>query len=131
MEHYFEYKGKRYGVGTRVRLRGIYSWETTEKVFQKRTGDMLTFVNDRGNGESFFANKAENHILDIIEESQDVVCETQTQQKCPPSWNVEIGWVWYIIIMVVGAIFKDRWLIWIAATAFFFAWKNGLLKKKE
>ena len=32
--------------------------------------------------------------------------------------------IWYIIIMVVGAIFVDRWLIWIMASFIYFRFIN-------
>lgn len=45
--------------------------------------------------------------------------------------DVSIGWVWYILIMAVGTIFKARVLIWIAATVIFFLWKYGHLNSKK
>ena len=36
--------------------------------------------------------------------------------------------IWYIIIMVVGAVFNDRWLIWIIATVI---WWNHINRKKR
>ena len=45
--------------------------------------------------------------------------------------DVLIGWVWYILIMAVGTIFKARALIWIVATIVFFLWKYGHLKSKK
>ena len=34
----------------------------------------------------------------------------------PPTYHDPAWLILYIIVMVVGAIFTDRWLIWIAAT---------------
>lgn len=45
----------------------------------------------------------------------------------PPSWDVDIAWIWYVAIMAIGLIFKDRWLIWSFTSAVFFLWKNGFL----
>ena len=39
--------------------------------------------------------------------------------------TVFYGWWWYIAIMILGAIFKDRWIIWIAASIVFFSWKHS------
>ena len=51
------------------------------------------------------------------------------EREKPPSWNIEVGWVWYIAIMLIATIFKDRVMIWAFATAVFFLWKKGFLKK--
>ena len=37
--------------------------------------------------------------------------------------DVFYGLLLYIVVMLVGTIFKDRWLIWLAATVIFFSWK--------
>ena len=49
------------------------------------------------------------------------------EREKPPSWDIEVGWIWYIVIMAVGLIFKDRWLIWGFTSAVFFLWKYGFL----
>ena len=36
--------------------------------------------------------------------------------------DVFVGVLIYIVIMCIGAIFKDRWMIWIVATAIFGFW---------
>ena len=40
------------------------------------------------------------------------------------------GTLWYIVIMVVGTIFKARIGIWIVSTIIYFLWKYGYLNKK-
>ena len=37
----------------------------------------------------------------------------------PPTYHDPAWLILYIIVMVVGAIFTDRWLIWIAATVIY------------
>ena len=66
-------------------------------------------------------------IVDPVCPKIEAQSKSINKRECPPKWDVEIGWIWYIVIMVVGAIFKDRWLIWIGATAYFFLWKSGFL----
>jgi hypothetical protein len=36
--------------------------------------------------------------------------------------------IWYIIVMAVGAVFNDRWLIWVIATAI---WWGHINRKKR
>lgn len=40
-----------------------------------------------------------------------------------------IAWIWYVFIMVVGAIFYDRIGIWILASVIFFDYRNKKLKE--
>lgn len=73
-------------------------------------------------------------ITEIVEPvyARNTIIDTTTSDKYRPApWDVEIGWIWYIIIMVVGTIFNCRWLIWIFATVIFFGWKYGFLGGKE
>jgi hypothetical protein len=49
----------------------------------------------------------------------------------PPSWDVEVAWIWYIVIMFILTFFQARWLGWIATTIIFFGWKNGHFNNKK
>jgi hypothetical protein len=46
----------------------------------------------------------------------------------PCTMDNSVATIWYIIIMVVGAVFKDRWLIWIVATVI---WRSHINRKKR
>ena len=133
-----EYKGKCYGVGTRLRIRprGL-------SVFRVGTiiacnGGSIVVKFDDGFSESI--GKLYIQRCDDIEIITPVYCEdtninapTKSNNNCPPSWEVEVAWIWYIVIMLVLVIFKARWIGWIATTAIFFLWKNGFFnggKKK-
>lgn len=67
-------------------------------------------------------NKAHNIKLTIQEE---------VQYDNPNSMSRGAGILWYILIMVGGTIFKDKLLIWIAATLIFVPWINKKLKFKK
>ena len=51
--------------------------------------------------------------------------------NAPPSWKVEIGWIWYILIMAFLTITKQRIFGWIVTTIIFFAWKSGAFNNKK
>lgn len=129
---YLLYKGIYYDVGTKVLIRGntgiqeavFTGWQPyTGKSFQMQHIDNAKF------GSSYGANKYIVEVLnpvyaDLSEYDNDGVANGRV---CPPQHEVEIGWIWYIVIMLGGLLFKEVLLIWICATAIFFGWKNGFL----
>lgn len=40
-----------------------------------------------------------------------------------------VSWIWYIVIMAVAIIFKERILIWVFASIIFFSYRNKKLKE--
>ena len=67
--------------------------------------------------------------LDKKEVSNSNVGIGLPERETPPSWDIEVGWIWYIAIMLIATIFKDRVMIWGFATVVFFLWKKGFLSK--
>lgn len=41
-----------------------------------------------------------------------------------------LGWIWYIVIMAVGVIFKEAIGIWIIASIVFFNWRKKKIEKE-
>lgn len=45
------------------------------------------------------------------------------------SWDAHnevcIGFIWYVVIMLIATIFKDRLGIWILTTIVYFSWKSN------
>lgn len=130
----FEYKGQIYFSGTKVKIKQIMG-EPCVMVFRDRYTDnfgdeILNFV---GNYNYAVHQKdVEKYVLEIIEISTIEEINNRSNQRIkPPDWQVETGWIWYIIIMVGGTLFKARWTIYIFATAIFFLWKNGLLNRDK
>ena len=135
VEYFIRYKGLCYDVGTRLRFRDYfhgYYWGIEEGVIEKFVGNTV-FI--RGNNSKVFSLPTTHGLIDfdqtIIEIIEPVYYTTEyasdNDRDCPSSWDIEISWIWYIIIMVIGLIFKDALMIWIFATAVFFLWKNGYL----
>ena len=58
---------------------------------------------------------------------EELVVELADTRNKPPEWDVQVGWIWYIVVMVVAMIFKNCLAIWVFATIVFFLWKNGFL----
>lgn len=126
---YLFFKGKHYDVGTKVliktRWNGIqeatfYGWGT------------YPFRGENVWGIDYYYFNIDKYLVDIIEPIEVNLQPVNVDDKnCPPAWDVEIGWIWYILIMAVGLIFKDFWMIWIVATIIFFSWKKGFLGGKK
>ena len=128
---YFEYNGVKYAIGTKFRVKTAYNgvqimtlapgWQPGLQLENEHCYPIpiRTYTLHR--------------IIDVVEpvyyESPGV--SPPSNRNPPPDWDVEIGWVWYIIIMCVGSIFKDRWLLWICATIYFFLWKSGIFNGKN
>ncbi len=136
VEYFIRYKGKCYDVGTRlkfyVRCMG-YLFKSSEPyvgTIEKFEGTICVIRGDDGKVYTIYTTcqtptRDNEYVVEIIKPVYYVEKLTKPTRKCPPAWDVEIGWIWYIIIMIVGTIFKDRILIWVVASAIFFLWKNG------
>lgn len=139
VEYFIRFQGKCYDVGTRLRFRiGIRSFGNiadgriewiSHNVFYIRLTD--------GTGWQLSHRQSlENTIVEIIEPVYykeppvEYVRGLRGGGPLPSEDSIFVGWVWYIVIMAVGTIFKDRLMIWVFASAVFFLWKNGFLNKK-
>jgi hypothetical protein len=144
-KNWFEYKGRHYGYGTIVKLKpemykGIIGIE-------KRNG-IMKFTEGLTNGNMFFtgAHNPEgwskvgrsgiwnpNDIIEYI--VKPVYVELQpvwkkavdNYSKAKPEHRhlAFTGTIWYIIVMIVGTLFYERWLIYIVATIIYWNyWVN-------
>ena len=135
VEYFIRYKGKCYDVGTRFKFRAIsynYYRGIKEGVIEKFINTSVFIRADDG---KLYEYSTIKNLVDfdklIIEIIKPVYYTAKNlapdNNNRPAPWDVEIGWIWYIIIMIIGTIFKDCLLIWVVATAVFFLWKSGKL----
>lgn len=144
VENFLKYKGECYDVGTvlKFRVRGMMHFATLQpkigiiEKFEENT----CFIKDDFSRIYTIPTISQSQINDneyIIEIIEPVYYNPPEQiqlvnnRNVPPAWDVEIGWIWYIIIMIVGTIFNDRLLIWIVASVVFFLWKAGKIGGKK
>lgn len=120
----FVYKSVEYAPGTKVKMNIPNYGE-----------QILTYVS-----ESYFVgfrhdnwfpcigivNKIVDFELEIVEPvyPQPIQTYATPEKGYPSQGTVEIAWIWYIIIMVFAAFFKDRIGIWIVVTICFFWWES-------
>ena len=133
VEYFIRYQGKCYDVGT------VLSFRTSSASWASILTGRIEWISHNGfyvrltDGKGWRLSKMwglENTIVEIIvpvyyEEPSVEYRRGIRGGPCPPEDDIFVGWVWYIVIMVVGIIFKDRLMIWVFATAAFFLWKNG------
>jgi hypothetical protein len=144
---YMKYKGEYYDVGTICKIKGrdgkpklvkFKGWHFNDdrsnfELIDKNDGSYTLYDNYNRLGVNEYCLEIVMPVyppkLEKIETSGGKVGLPDRDK--PPSWDIEVAWIWYIVVMVVAIIFKDRWLIWGFATAIFFLWKNGFLGGKK
>lgn len=141
VKQYFEFKGIKYGVGTVVKVPITLDlrWLPKEQIMKEAKfvgGGYFQFPNCTGSiflcEERGLSGKYEEYIEIInpvyYEEPEPLKQPNIFLRTKSGSWDAHnqvcIGLIWYIIIMLVGTIFKDRLMIWVFATIVFFAWKS-------
>ena len=123
-QEYFYHNGQKYGAGTEFWFTGMCRMKG-ENVFLKDERCVFKCIAPGGtagmavfyvNGEKAFCSC--NTFRKSIRLGSEKAT-TETQEELYLSQESFSKLLWYIIIMVVGVIFYDRWLIWIGATIVF------------
>lgn len=135
-ENFFIFKGASYGVGTQVVLKDeVYlqrsSFTKYDNLFTFQFGwsDGYKEFSQKGNKMSVVIRNPDQEIKEIISPVAATPTTTIWQQQalenmCSGKVHADVfgGVLLYIIVMLVGAIFYDRWLIWIFSTFIFVSW---------
>ena len=141
-KNYFIYKGVAYGIGTKVLF--TEKFYNTLPYSDKAKHQPYTFVSGWGNNQKLFRwheyedwkrgefrspfiTNPDEEIAEIIEPIYVELIPWQKQafnNMASGKVHADIfgGILLYIITMVIGAIFNDRILIWVAATLIFICW---------
>ena len=134
---YMKFKGEYYDVGTIAKIKGRYG-PVLARFVGWRYGDRGCFelIDDEVFGLYDTYNRAGvmDYCLEIVVPVKPNLEQAETSANSggfgvpsrdkPASWDIEVAWIWYIVIMAVAIIFKDRLMIWAFASAVFFLWKN-------
>ena len=136
--NYFDFKGKRYGVGTVVKIK----WEPYGSRRQiERCNGIAKFVGGLDSGYLKFSGivppgtgycgiavttNPNDRIEEIIEPIYyeykpvwQIAIENYSNTHPARRADIAPGTILYIAVMLVGTIFKGNWVIWIIATAFY------------
>lgn len=120
----FYYNGKQYGAGTEVLFTGL-CYLRGSPIFLKNEKCVFKGVFPGGSSglAVFDVNGEEAWCSPRVFEASIRLCGEmeiiETQEELYLSKESFSKLLWYILIMVVGVIFYDRWLIWIGATIIF------------
>jgi hypothetical protein len=141
---YMKFRGEYYDVGTICKIKGPYGPRVVKFMGWHFDNNRWNFeLVNKGEGGLYdrYDNAGVNMycieiIVPIKAQLQSVADQSGNnfglpERDKPPSWDIEVAWIWYIVIMAVATIFKDRFLIWGFTTAVFFLWKNGFLNNKK
>jgi hypothetical protein len=138
---YFEFQGVKYGIGTILKVPRTLDlrWRSKEQIMKEAEfvgGGCFEFLNHTG---SIFLCQNRGlsgpyeEYIEIIkpvyyQEPEGLKPQNIFLSTGSGSWDAHndicVGLIWYIIIMVVGVLFKARLIIWVLATWYFFAWKS-------
>lgn len=139
---YMKFKGEYYDVGTIAKIKGRYG-PVIARFCGWKYGDRGCFelIDGKAFGLYDTYNRAGvmDYCLEIVVPVKPNLQKKEEpsggfglpERDKPPSWDVEVAWIWYIVIMAVATIFKDRLMIWAFVSAVFFLWKNGFLNNKK
>ena len=135
VEYFIRYKGQCYDVGTKLRFYPHAQWVGSVIGTIEQFVGKFVFIKVEDGHVYSFSTSANNGTFDkiIIEIINPVYyVEPLVERKhgimggqLPSEDDMFVGWVWYIVIMLVGVIFNERLSIWVVATLVFFLWKNG------
>ena len=142
MKGYFVYRGVAYGTGTKVRLKEHVHCPTYAYIVKN---DIYVFYNGTQDGLYMFhwndTIERPKHIKDLQKNIYN--CDLDIEEIVEPVYPQWISWqqkaiqdisnkkvcadvfggvLTYIVIMCIGAIFKDRLAIWLISTVIFSWW---------
>ena len=142
MKYYFEFKGVKYGIGTIVKVPSTLElrWRPRDEIMETaRFGgnSCFEFMHKQG---AIKLYESSGHLSGKYEDYIEIIEPIYYQEPEPPepqniffrtksgSWDayneVCVGFIWYVAVMLVATIFKDRVGIWTIATIIYFLWKS-------
>lgn len=141
VKQYFEFKGVKYGIGTTVKVPTYLDliYLPKEKIMKEARfigGGKFVFKDIEHSinlYEDLGLSGKYEEFIEIInpvyyQEPEPLEPQNVFTQTKSGSWNAHnkvcIGLAWYIFIMLLAIIFKDRLIIWVFTTIVFFVWKS-------
>lgn len=139
---YMKFKGEYYDVGTIAKIKGrsgpvlakFCGWKYDDRGCFELIDDKLFGLYDTYNraGVMDYCIEIVVPIKPNLQSMEEIIDKNSIYNiEKPPSWDIEVAWIWYIVIMAIAIIFKDRLMIWTIVTAIFLLWKNGLLNNNK
>lgn len=129
--NYFVVDGKKYYAGTVFKVKEM--GEIVDATF------VCTYFVSHVN--IVYTIKGKRHLVPIQMFKDKFVCitnNTNLEAQTPKTKHIRdrdingmaLGWLWYIFLMALSAIFKDCIGLWILISVVFFDWRNKKIQKE-
>lgn len=135
LRNYFEYKGKKYYTGTIFIMKNPK--EPCEYTFIGYNVDYKALLckstgSQQVHSEIPIWESVFNKNLVSITNKIDTSVHAPVEKKMKDSQidGLFLGWMWYIFLMAISAIFKDALGLWGLITFVFFTWRHNKIKKE-
>ena len=149
IQNYFVHNGQRYYTGTEIIVKQSEKFITgrmvdTKAIFMYFNTDTENFVFKINNCEHLYPKKMFDKVFVGVGDNV-VDCETyksniaasnitiQQKHKFSDELRIDgmfLAWIWYVFIMAIAVIFRDRIGIWILASIIFFTYRNKKIKEE-
>ena len=139
---FMKFRGVYYDVGTICKIKGPKGPVTVRFTGWKqgRFNENFELI-DKNLSPSFYMYNSYDRVgvndycLEIVKPvyppKDELVTTPVSGREKPYEWDVQVGWIWYIAIMALTVIFKQRIGLWLLETVVFFGWKNGFFSNKK
>lgn len=123
-----EFNGKYYGIGTKVLLQDAIHGTGKAEIIGFNCLRRPIYVGIEPGFECEISDVFSNHrprILEIIDPVEVFPKTNSTQYYVhgyPSQGDVQLGWIWYIVVMIFASMLEDKILAWCGATFFFWTW---------
>ena len=143
-QYCFNYEGRQYNIGTVVIIKSSDCCGhpcQKEASFLYHDVEQKRFVFKIEDVKYYYLEKhLQDKIINItdkvdqkaIDEVNQIIARENRTPTLQDEFNIDglfIAWMWYIIIMLVSIIFKDRVLAWVGVSIVFFNYRKEKLRK--
>ena len=130
IQNYFVASGQKYYTGAVIVVKEV--GRNVEAVFVCYDHERARYVYKIGDHTWHVDEKTfRNRLVTVTNRVDNTVTVPTTKIKSDVKIDgLFIGWIWYILLMSVSAIFKDAIGLWVLISVVFFKWRAGKIEKE-
>jgi len=131
VNNYFDFNGKRYYTGT-VIIVTDHLGKQVEATFICYDVDHASYVYKVNNCRWRLKEEHFRRALVAVTDTAHSDVRLPVVKK-KNEFDIEgmfLGWLWYVFLMALSIIFKDRIGLWIMISVIFFSWRSNKIKKE-
>lgn len=133
-QNHFIYNGHKYYTGTIIKIKSFANGEITgkEATFLYYNTDNDYYMYTLGNKHiSVHSDIFWNNFINVTDKlNSSAHMPIEKHFKDTEVDNLFIGWMWYILIMLIAVIFKSAIFIWAITIIIFFKWRKKKIKEE-